>query len=239
MTLLFSNKLRPHIFFDYGNSYGYIVNVKFVVCWKFSYGEQTSRKVAIVLCLTHCVSNFFISGTNRTSKIDVLFFWERFSCSISVLLEGNGSQSGREVEVGAVLVESEQVHSQHVAGWSVEQSQPSEAGGAQWRDKGVIKDETLETWMDSLLEELHWDDTSESWEFPDGVSPLFISIFSPLAAVNHRFSLLFIKWVLMYRHNPATSHSEILQYVHIFVFSPNCFASKVPHWCGASFDEGF
>lgn len=60
-------------------------------------------------------------------------------------------------------------------------------------------------WMDSLLEELHWDDTSESWEFPDRVSPLFISVFSPLAAVNHRFSLLFIKWVLMYRHNPATS----------------------------------
>lgn len=37
-------------------------------------------------------------------------------------MEDNDSQSGQEVEA---LV-SEQVHSQHVAGWSVEQSQPKD-----------------------------------------------------------------------------------------------------------------
>lgn len=34
---------------------------------------------------------------------------------------------------------------------------------------------------------------------------LFINIFSPLAAVNDCFILLFLKWVLMYWHKPATS----------------------------------
>lgn len=34
---------------------------------------------------------------------------------------------------------------------------------------------------------------------------MFINIFSPLAAVNHCFILLFMKWVLIYWHNQAAS----------------------------------
>lgn len=58
--------------------------------------------------------------------------------------------------------------------------------------------------------------TSENWEFPDGGCMLFINIFSPLGAVNHCFILLFIKWVLMYWHNPATSLAlrDPVVYVH-------------------------
>lgn len=43
------------------------------------------------------------------------------------------------------------------------------------------------------------------WGSCNGVCMLFINIFSPLAAVNHCFILLFMKWVLIYWHNQAAS----------------------------------